>query len=73
MILDTVYSFQVQSTFYRYVAAPLFEEWHRLLDSPLSNLMTRNLTSNQVLKHGLLFSYLVVKFTKIMIATRAKL
>ena len=40
--------FQVQSTFYRYVASPLFEEWHRFLGSPLSTIMTRNLTSNQV-------------------------
>ena len=41
-------NFQVQSTFYRYVASPLFEEWHRFLGSPLSTIMTKNLTSNQV-------------------------
>ena len=39
--------FQVQSTFYRYVAAPLFEEWHRSLASGLSASMLNNLTSNQ--------------------------
>jgi hypothetical protein len=30
------------------VASPLFEEWHRFLGSPLSTIMTKNLTSNQV-------------------------
>lgn len=38
---------KVQSTFYRYVAAPLFEEWHRSLNSPLSTVMIQNLTINQ--------------------------
>ena len=38
---------QVQSGFYKYVAAPLFEEWNRFLSSPLSNQMLNNLTSNQ--------------------------
>ncbi len=38
---------QVQSTFYRNVAAPLFEEWHRALNSPLTASMMSNLNSNQ--------------------------
>ena len=38
---------QVQSGFYRFIAAPLFEEWNRLLSSSLSRQMLNNLTSNQ--------------------------
>ncbi|TRY64257.1 hypothetical protein TCAL_07939 [Tigriopus californicus] len=38
---------KVQSGFYRFVAFPLFEEWHRFLSSPLSLMMVRNLTTNQ--------------------------
>ena len=43
----TIVRFQVQSSFYRYVAAPLFEEWHRCLNTSLSTNMINNLTSNQ--------------------------
>ena len=38
---------KVQSGFYRFVASPLFEEWGRLLSSPLSAAMLHNLTTNQ--------------------------
>merc|ERR1719328_820057 len=38
---------KVQSGFYRFIAAPLFEEWNRFLSSPLSRQMLNNLTSNQ--------------------------
>eukprot|EP00095_Tigriopus_kingsejongensis_P005713 maker-scaffold459_size165548-snap-gene-0.23 protein:Tk05713 transcript:maker-scaffold459_size165548-snap-gene-0.23-mRNA-1 annotation:"camp-specific -cyclic" len=38
---------KVQSGFYRFVAFPLFEEWHRFLASPLTLTMVRNLTTNQ--------------------------
>ena len=38
---------QVQSGFYRFIAAPLFEEWNRFLSSSLSRQMLNNLTSNQ--------------------------
>ncbi len=38
---------QVQLGFYRGVAAPLFEDWHRFLGSPLSTMMMHNFISNQ--------------------------
>ena len=37
---------KVQDGFYRFVAEPLFKEWHRYLTSPLSKLMLENLRSN---------------------------
>jgi hypothetical protein len=43
----TINLFQVQSSFYRNVAAPLFEEWHRAVNTPLSANMMSNLSSNQ--------------------------
>ena len=42
-----LFTLQVQSSFYRNVAAPLFEEWHRAVNTPLSANMLSNLSSNQ--------------------------
>lgn len=38
---------KVQVGFYRFVAEPLFKEWHRFLNCPLSEAMLANLYSNQ--------------------------
>jgi len=38
---------KVQVGFYRFVAEPLFVEWHRFLNCPLSQSMLANLYSNQ--------------------------
>ena len=38
---------QIQVGFYRAVVAPLFEEWHRLVNSPLSTAMLHHFVSNQ--------------------------
>jgi len=38
---------KVQVGFYRFVAEPLFKEWHRFLNSPLSQKMLTNLYANQ--------------------------
>ena len=38
---------KVQVGFYRFVAEPLFKEWHRFLNCPLSEEMLSNLYSNQ--------------------------
>lgn len=33
--------------FFKFVVAPLFEEWHRFLDTPLSRNMINHLRNNQ--------------------------
>ena len=38
---------KLQTGFYRLVAEPLYKEWHRFLDSPLSEAILANLYSNQ--------------------------
>ena len=38
---------QIQVGFYRAVVAPLFEEWHRLMNSRLSTAMLHHFISNQ--------------------------
>lgn len=38
---------KIQVGFYKFVVTPLFDEWHRFLDTPLSRLMMRNLRVNQ--------------------------
>ena len=40
---------KIQTGFFRFIAAPLFEEWHRFHDSPLSWKMLNYLKSNKVL------------------------
>jgi hypothetical protein len=43
---------KVQVGFYRFVAEPLFKEWHRFLNCPLSEAMLKNLYSNQAVWEG---------------------
>jgi len=43
---------KVQVGFYRFVAEPLFKEWHRFLNCPLSSAMLENLYSNQAVWEG---------------------
>ncbi|XP_066905284.1 uncharacterized protein [Halyomorpha halys] len=38
---------KIQAGFFKYVVAPLFEEWHRFLDTPLSKSMMKYLRENQ--------------------------
>ncbi|KAL1130495.1 hypothetical protein AAG570_011743 [Ranatra chinensis] len=38
---------KIQAGFFRFVVAPLFEEWHRFLDTGLSHTMMRHLHNNQ--------------------------
>ena len=44
----TLSPLQIQVGFYRAVVAPLFEEWHRLVNSRLSTAMLHHFVSNQV-------------------------
>lgn len=39
---------KIQVGFFKFVVTPLFDEWHRFLDSPLSRRMMRYLKYNQV-------------------------
>ncbi len=39
---------KIQAGFFRFIAAPLFVEWHRFQDTPLSSKMIDYLRSNQV-------------------------
>ena len=39
---------KIQTGFYRFIAAPLFEEWHRFQKTPLSWTMFEYLQSNKV-------------------------
>jgi len=43
---------KVQVGFYRFVAEPLFKEWHRFLNCSLSEAMLKNLYSNQAVWEG---------------------
>ena len=43
---------KVQVGFYTFVAEPLFKEWHRFLNCPLSEAMLQNLYSNQAVWEG---------------------
>lgn len=48
---------KIQTGFFRFIAAPLFEEWHRFHATPLSKTMLSFLRSNKVFFHPLvLFS-----------------
>ncbi|XP_052129533.1 uncharacterized protein LOC113204894 isoform X3 [Frankliniella occidentalis] len=38
---------KIQAGFFKFVVAPLFEEWHRFLDTPLSHNMINHLRNNQ--------------------------
>ncbi|XP_026473989.1 uncharacterized protein LOC113377781 [Ctenocephalides felis] len=38
---------KIQVGFFKFVVTPLFDEWHRFLDTPLSRQMMRNLRVNQ--------------------------
>lgn len=44
----------ISAGFYRFVVAPLLEEWHRFLDTPLSHSMMGHLRGNQTRWEALL-------------------
>jgi len=45
---------KIQAGFFRFVVAPLLEEWHRFLGTPLSQSMMKHLRDNQVRWENLL-------------------
>lgn len=45
---------KIQAGFFRFVVAPLFEEWHRFLNTPLSQSMMNHLHGNQARWESLL-------------------
>ena len=44
---------KIQTGFFRFIAAPLFEEWHRFQSTPLSWNMLNYLRSNKVIFRNL--------------------
>ena len=46
---------KIQTGFFRFIAVPLFEQWHRFHATPLSHDMMRYLRSNQVAANSPIF------------------
>ena len=47
---------KIQTGFFRFIATPLFEEWHRFHLTPLSSKMLKYLQSNKVKNKSFFFS-----------------